>query len=278
VPSSGPVTQRPSPSPSGPAPETPGASAETTPESLEGENSEGADEPKRVKKLGGFRLFRAAVAANIGYTSGTSDRNGLFDRQKSIDASVAAMMPVMTGGGDLGTDAFGGFFAGGLVDIEVVQINLWAEYQQFFAGGGMWSLLAGYDHEFSLGKRARFDLGAGFGLMKVFLNNALEQFYVDTSDPTQTDLATTGMEVRGMATLPIKLFGPVFTGPTAMLGYHYLFSANDEAVVAEKGLHFSAAWTVRLDFSLNRRKKNPDYDAEAAKKAKRAKRAEKAAR
>ncbi len=65
---------------------------------------------------------------------------------------------------------------------------------------------------------------------------------------------TLGIEGRAMIDLHIKIVGPLFTGPYAMLGYHYLWSANAAEVTKEKGLHFSAMWKVRLDFALRKSK------------------------
>lgn len=160
-----------------------------------------------------------------------------------------------TGGGDLGQTTFGGLSYGAIVDLEFVGLNVWLDFNKFVNPGGMWSLLLGYDHEVGLKHWGRLDLGGGFGMMKVFLGDALESLYLDTDDPTKTNIGTTGMEFRGMVDLQLRIAGPLFTGPGVMLGYHYLWSANAAEVTKEKGLHYSAMWNMRLDFALRKTKK-----------------------
>ncbi len=223
-------------------------------------NPESEEKPEREPwKLGGFRMFRFGIAAKIGYTHGTSQKNGIFDRDKSIMDSIENMEVTMSGAGDLGETRFGGPMYGGILDLEVFGVNAWLDFHKFFRPGGMLSLLAGYDHEFGLGRRLRLDIGAAFGMQRVFLGEGLTAFYdditVDPDNPLATNVATTGIEARLMADLHIHLAGPLYTGPGAMLGYHYLFSANSAEVTEEKGLHYSFAWSVRVDFALpsNRR-------------------------
>jgi hypothetical protein len=126
---------------------------------------------------------------------------------------------------------------------------VWLDFHKFFRPGGMWSLLLGYDHEFGFGKRLRLDVGLGVGLNQVFLGKVLSNLYYDKDNPEAVNIGTLGVEGRGQVDLHIKLVGPLFTGPYAMLGYHYLWSANAAEVTAEKGLHYSAGWTLRVDFA-----------------------------
>ncbi|MCB1575675.1 MAG: hypothetical protein KDI80_17005, partial [Xanthomonadales bacterium] len=188
----------------------------------------------------------------FGYTSGTSQRNGLFDTEKSISESIDNMEVTMTGAGALEDARFGGLMWGGIIDLEVFGVNAWFDFHKFFNPGGMFSLLLGYDHEFGLHKRLRLDVGAGFGLQKVFIGDALEGLYVNPDDPLATNIATLGVEGRLSADLLIWLIGPLFTGPGVMGGYHYLFSANAAEVVEEKGFHYSFAWSLRVDFAIPR--------------------------
>jgi hypothetical protein len=220
---------------------------QTEPVAAEPEAEE--EEPETYRKLGGFRLFRVGIAAKIGYTHGTSDKNGLFDRDKSIADSIDNMMVTTSGAGALGKTQFGGPQYGFILDAEIVGINAWLDFHKFFRPGGMWSLLLGYDHEFGFGKRLRLDVGVAGGLNQVFLGKALSNLYYDKSNPQAVNIGTTGIEGRAMADLHIKLVGPLFTGPYAMIGYHYLFSANASEVTREKGLHYSVGWTVRVDFA-----------------------------
>ncbi|MGB1012966.1 MAG: hypothetical protein ACPG4T_02445 [Nannocystaceae bacterium] len=215
---------------------------------------EASDEDKPSPwKLGGFRLFRFGFAAKVGYTHGTSQKNGIFDRDKSIQDSIDNMEITMSGAGDLGETQFGGPMYGGILDLEVFGVNAWLDFQKFFKPGGMVSALIGYDHEFGLGRRLRLDIGAAFGMQHVFLGDQLLSFYdeitIDPDNPLATDVATTGIEARLMADLHIHLAGPLYTGPGAMLGYHYLFSANTAEVTEEKGLHYGFGWSVRVDFA-----------------------------
>ena len=242
--------------PSKPNPQTPATTTEgpelppepdldAEPEAVEPEEQE----EESYKKLGGFRLFRLGLAAKIGYTHGTSNKNGLYDRDKSIQNSIDNMMVGVSGAGDLGKTKFGGFQYGFILDAEVVGINVWLDFHKFFTPGGMWSLLLGYDHEFGFGKRLRLDVGVGGGLNQVFLGKVLSSLYYDQDNPEAVNIGTLGVEGRAMVDLHIKLVGPLFTGPYVMLGYHYLWSANVEEVTAEKGLHYSAGWTLRLDLA-----------------------------
>ena len=230
----------------GPTPAS-NADAPAEPDAKE-EEPEEEEEEESFKKLGGFRLFRVGIAAKIGYTHGTSAKNGLYDRDKSIQDSIDNMMVTTSGAGDLGQTKFGGFAYGFILDAEVVGINVWLDFHKFFQPGGMWSLLLGYDHEFGFGKRLRLDVGVAGGLNQVFLGSALSGLYYDKDNPEAVNIGTLGAEGRGMVDLHIKLVGPLFTGPYAMIGYHYLWSANVEEVTAEKGLHYSAGWSMRLDF------------------------------
>ncbi|NVB37550.1 hypothetical protein G6O69_06880 [Pseudenhygromyxa sp. WMMC2535] len=213
------------------------------------EDEEPEYEEKTYRKLGGFRLFRVGIAPRIGYTHGTSDKNGIFDRDKSIQSSIDNGEVTATGAGDLGTTKFGGFQYGFILDAEVVGINVWLDFHKFFRPGGMWSLMLGYDHEFGFGERLRLDVGVGGGLNNVFLGDSLSALYYDEDNPESVNIATLGVEGRAMADLHIKLVGPLFTGPYAFLGYHYLWSANVSEVTVEKGLHYSLGWSLRLDFA-----------------------------
>ena len=217
------------------------------------EEAQAAEEKeKKEGRFGGLKLFRIAFWPKIGYTHGTSDKNGIFDREKSIEASVENMEATMTGAGDLGKTQFGGPMYGFEVDIEVFFINAWLDFHKFFRPGGMWSLLIGYDHEFDLHDRVRFNLGAGFGMMRVFLGSALEDLYYDKDNPMAVNIATAGIEGRLLAGFDFRLAGPLYTGPQFMGGYHYLWSANVDEVTKEKGFHYSAAWNLKLQFEFPR--------------------------
>jgi hypothetical protein len=252
----GPTVQRPggtTPKPVVPPPEAKPAPVEpeSEPESKPAEEETDAkkDDDKPKKKLGGFRLARLGVFAKLGYTNGVSQKNGIFDRNKSLQDSINNQDPTLSGAGDLGTTRFGGFQGGFGIDAEVVGINAWFDFHKFFRPGGMWSVLLGYDHEFGFGERYRLDVGAGVGVQKVFLGKALENLYYDKSNPTAVNIGTLGIEARAMADFHIKIVGPLFTGPYAMIGYHYLWSANAAEVTAEKGMHFSLGWTLRIDLA-----------------------------
>jgi hypothetical protein len=158
-------------------------------------------------------------------------------------------MVTASGAGDLGKTKFGGFQYGFILDAEIIGINAWLDFHKFFNPGGMWSLLLGYDHEFGFGKRLRLDVGVAGGLNHVFLGEALADLYYDKDNPEAVNIGTLGVEGRAMVDLHIKIVGPLFTGPYAMLGYHYLWSADAAEVTAEKGLHYSAGWSLRLDFA-----------------------------
>ena len=250
---SGPSSSSPSTPSEGPA-EPP----EQEPELDAGEQDQAEEKDEPKKNLGGFRLFRIGLAPKIGYTHGTSDKEGLFDREKSIQDSIDNMELTTSGAGDLGQTQFGGFQYGFILDVELVGINVWLDFHKFFRPGGMWSLLLGYDHEFGFGERLRLDVGVAGGLNQVFLGDVLKSLYYDQNDPTAVNIGTLGVEGRAMVDLHIKVVGPLYTGPYALLGYHYLWSANVDEVTAEKGLHYSAGWSVRLDFAapkiLGRRK------------------------
>jgi hypothetical protein len=157
------------------------------------------------------------------------------------------MMLTTSGAGALGKTQFGGPQFGFVLDAEVVGINAWLDFHKFFRPGGMWSLLLGYDHEFGFGRRLRLDVGIGGGLNQVFLGKVLSGLYYDQDNPEAVNIGTLGVEGRGMVDFHIKIVGPLFTGPYAMIGYHYLWSANTSEVTSEKGLHYSVGWTLRLD-------------------------------
>jgi hypothetical protein len=237
-----PTTQSTTPAPTeGPAP---------APEPEPKQDPEDAQDEKKPKNLGGFRLFRIGLAANVGYLSGTSQKNGLFDRNKSIMDSINNQDPTISGAGDLGKYKYGGPDFGFTVDAEVVGINVWLDFHKFMlTQGGNFSLLLGYDHEFGFGKRLRLDVGVGGGMHKAFLGSVLSGFYYDKDNPLATNIGTLGVEGRGMVNFHIKIVGPLFTGPYALLGYHYLWSANAAEVTAEKGLHYAVGWSLRLDFA-----------------------------
>ncbi|HVI01610.1 MAG TPA: hypothetical protein VM869_23000 [Enhygromyxa sp.] len=258
-PATGPAVQKPTAKPVTPAvppsPPAPVVEPEPQPQAQAVEEPEPKLEPEpeeeeeSYRKLGGIRLFRIGLAAKIGYTHGTSDKNGLYDRDKSIQDSIDNMMVTSSGAGDLGETKFGGFQYGFILDAEVIGINAWLDFHKFFNPGGMWSLLLGYDHEFGFGKRLRLDIGVAGGLNHVFLGDALSDLYYDKDNPEAVNIGTLGVEGRAMVDLHIKIVGPLFTGPYAMLGYHYLWSADAAEVTAEKGLHYSAGWTLRIDFA-----------------------------
>lgn len=235
--------------PSTPEGPQPAPESKTELESPETDEKGEKDEDESYKKLGGFRLFRIGLAPKIGYTHGTSQKDGLFDRDKSIEDSINNGEVTMSGAGDLGQTNFGGPQWGFILDAEVVGINVWLDFHKFFRPGGMWSLLLGYDHEFGFGRRLRLDVGFGGGLNNVFLGDALQDLYYDEDNPESINIATLGVEGRVSADLHIKIAGPLYTGPGLMLGYHYLWSANAAEVTVEKGLHYSAAWSLRLDFA-----------------------------
>ncbi|PRQ04814.1 hypothetical protein [Enhygromyxa salina] len=256
-----PAAVAPAPTPPTSSVEGPAPAAEPDSAAVEPEPEADPPEEQSFRPLGGVRLIRLGLAARVGYTHGTSAKNGLFDRDKSIQDSVNNMMVTTSGAGDLGKTRFGGFDYGFILDAEVVGINVWLDFHKFFNPGGMWSLLLGYDHEFGFGKRLRLDVGVAGGLNHVFLGSVLEDLYYDKENPEAVNIGTLGVEGRGMVDLHIKLVGPLYTGPYALIGYHYLWSANVEEVTAEKGLHYSAGWSLRLDFAapklLGGRKKKP---------------------
>lgn len=246
-----------------PAPETaaepetpapgPAAEAEEDPWAEHNDEAEDRREKKeRREKFGGIKFFRLGIYGKTGYTHGTSQRNGLFDRQKSIDASIENMEATMVGGGDLGRNDFGGWQYGFEVDLEVFFVNAWLDFHKFYNPGGMWSLLIGYDHEFRLHDRIYFNLGLGGGMMRVFLGDVLEDLYFDRDNPEAINIATAGLEARGLASFDFRIAGPLFFTPSFLLGYHYLWSADAEAVTAERGLHYAAQAGLKLMFMLPR--------------------------
>lgn len=258
TPSTGAVTPAAAPEPTsaqtGAAPGGASAQEQTTsqPEGPENAPAETSDKPEKPeKKKFPFKFFRIGVQGKLMYTHGTSDKNGLFDRDKSIEDSIENGMVTMSGAGDLGETQFGGFAGGFLVDLELFGINAWFDFHKFFTPGGMWSLLAGYDHDFSFAKdRLNLNIGLGFGLQKVFLGPALSELYYDEDNPESVNIGTTGIEMRAMVGLDIKIVGPLYTGPALFGGYHYLWTANSAEVTVEKGLHYSAGWNLSLRFAL----------------------------
>jgi hypothetical protein len=257
-----PPSQVPTGAPQEPAePPTPEAKREgpEEPSGLEGvdesaDDEESEEKDRRARKLGGFRFVRIGIAPKIGYTNGTSKRNGVFDREKSLEQSMQQGQVVVASGDDEDV-RFGGGMWGFEADLEFFGVNVLLDFHKFFRPGGMWSLLLGYDHEIGLGKkkeRLRLDVGGHFGMMRVFLGEALEDLYYDSNNPEAVNIATAGIEFRLMTALQIKIAGPLFTGPALMGGWHYLWTANAQKATKEQGLHFNAAWTLRLDFAIPR--------------------------
>jgi len=162
------------------------------------------DEPKEV--LGGYRLFRFGLVGKVGYYHGASQRNGLYDRDRMIDASV-----------DGGDTAFGGGVYGATMDLEVVGLNLWVDFNKFFRPGGNWAVLLGFDHEFGFNSWLRLDVGGGAGFSQVWLGGRLRDLY-DHPNSDRYTIGTTGLEARAMANLQFRIKGPLFTGPGAMIG------------------------------------------------------------
>ncbi len=268
-----PVVPAPTPAPdpaaaSAPAPAP--TSAPAAEEDLWAEQNEQAEEKREAKerkeKFGGIKFFRLGIYGKTGYTHGTSQKNGLFDRQKSIDASIENMEATMVGAGDLGRNDFGGFQYGFEVDLEVFFVNAWLDFHKFYNPGGMWSLLIGYDHEFRLHDRIYFNLGLGGGMMRVFLGDVLEDLYFDRDNPEAINIATAGLEARGLASFDFRIAGPLFFTPSFLLGYHYLWSADATEVTAEKGLHYAAQAGLKLMFMLPRESRTkPDKKGRGAK-------------
>ncbi len=207
-------------------------------------------EPESKKKYGGFKYFRFGIWPHLGYTNGTSQKNGIFDQSRTIEQAMMTGQVDPVGAGDLGKTRFGGGMYGFQVDLEAFFVNLWFDFHKFFTPGGMFSVLIGYDHEFYLHRRVHWNLGAGFGFMRIFLGKPLEKLYYDASNPMSTSIATAGIEARLITSFDFKLVGPLYTGPWLMLGYHHLFTANVEEVTKEKGIHYSFAWTLKLEFTV----------------------------
>lgn len=235
----------------GPAPQ-PAPSSDTDPDNPDDPDDPGDDakEGKRSQRFGGLKFFRLAISPKFGWTDGVSEKNGLFDLQATIDASIQNGQGTIAGGGTLGAARFGGLAYGFDLDLEIVFINIWADLDKFINPGGMWSVRLGYDHDFRPHERVNINLGVGAGFMRIFLGDALEQLDFDPNDPTKTDIARAGVVTRANLNLDIWLAGPLYTGPQFMVGYHYLFSANDESVISEQGMHYSAAWNLKLRFAL----------------------------
>ncbi len=262
------------PPPAAPAPQQPsapppsaGASSSPAPTAAPASSAEGPEEEGRgwaeedeeegeggppKERFGGIKFFRIGIMPKIGYTHGTSQKNGLFDRDKSIEASIENMEATMVGAGDLGRNDFGGPQYGFEVDLEIFFVNAWLDFHKFFNPGGMWSVLIGYDHEFRLHDRIYFNLGLGGGMMRVFLGDVLEDLYFDKNNPEAINIATAGLEARGMASFDFRIAGPLFFTPSFLLGYHYLWSADATEVTAEKGLHYAAQGGLKLMFMLPR--------------------------
>ncbi|MGB1701210.1 MAG: hypothetical protein ACPHRO_14730, partial [Nannocystaceae bacterium] len=196
-----------------------------------------AEGKKRSERFGGRKFFRFAISPRFGWTNGVSQKNGLFDLQSTINSSIQNMEGTITGAGDLGREGFGGWAYGFDIDLEILFINIWADFDKFINPGGMWTLRVGYDHDFRPHERININLGLGPGFMRIFLGDALEQLDFDPDDPTKTDIARAGFVTRLNLNFDIWLAGPLYTGPQFMVGYHYLFSADDESVIAEKGMH-----------------------------------------
>ena len=205
---------------------------------------------RRSRRLGGFRLARFGVAAKTGYTHGTSATSGLFSRDQSLQDSLSNASPTLATGGS-GSEQYGGFQSGFILDAEVVGLNLWLDFHKFYTPGGMWSLLLGYDHEFGFGRRVRLDVGAGGGVSHMFFGQLAAAISNPLGSET-SELGAAGLEARASADLHIKLIGPLYTGPSAMVGYHYLWAASTSDVTVERGLHYSFGWTLRLDLATPR--------------------------
>ena len=256
-PAPAPVVQKPTPPPQKPKPPPPRAThkpepkpAETKPETkTEAPEDEDEDELEGDKpRYRRFKFLRLAASGKLGYTNGTSQRNGVFDKERTIES-------VMMGGtepvaGENSEQSYGGGMGGGELDLEVFGINVWLDLQKFFQPGGMLALMVGYDHEFWFHERVRFDPGLGFGFMRIFLGGPLEDLYYNEDNVETTNIATAGIAGRLMLNLHIRIWGPFYTGPQFMLGYHYLFSANQDEVTKERGLHYSPAWNFRAEFVL----------------------------
>ena len=219
----------------------------------DGSESASVPEPegkKRSERFGGRKFFRLAISPRFGWTNGVSQKNGLFDLQSTIDSSIQNMQGTIAGAGDLGKEGFGGWAYGFDVDLEIFFLNIWADFDKFLNPGGMWTLRLGYDHDFRPHERVNINLGFGGGFMRIFLGDALEQLDFDPDDPTKTDIARAGFVTRLNLNVDIWLAGPLYTGPQLMVGYHYLFSVNDESVISEQGMHYAAAWNLKLRFAL----------------------------
>jgi len=214
---------------------------------------EGKPEPEAEKKgeerWRKIKFFRLGLWPRLGYAHGTSQNNGIFDRDRTIEhVSEGGQGPV--GADDLEDTQFGGGMGGAELDLEIFLINVWLDFHKFFTPGGMLSLLVGYDHEFWLHRVVRLDVGLGFGFMRVFLGGPLEKLYYDPDEVEATNVANAGIEGRLFTDLRFRIWKPLYTGPQFSLGYHYLFTANTEEVTKERGLHYVAAWTFGFEFTL----------------------------
>lgn len=249
----GPPANDPVPAWSEPPPDDAGTSEGPSEASATDDAGEAESEPeekKRSERFGGRKFFRLAISPRFGWTNGVSQKNGLFDLQSTIDSSIQNGQGTIAGAGDLGTEGFGGWAYGFDVDLELFFLNIWADFDKFLNPGGMWTLRIGYDHDFRPHERVNINLGFGAGFMRIFLGEALEQLDFDPTDPTKTDIARAGVVSRLNLNLDIWLAGPLYTGPQLMVGYHYLFSANDKSVISEQGMHYAAAWNLKLRFAF----------------------------
>jgi hypothetical protein len=224
--------------------------ANATDDTGDAESEPESEETKRSERFKGRKFFRLAISPRFGWTNGVSQKNGLFDLQSTIDSSIQNGEGTIAGGGDLGTEGFGGWAYGFDVDLELFFLNIWADFDKFLNPGGMWTLRLGYDHDFRPHERININLGFSAGFMRIFLGDALEQLDFDPTDPTKTDIARAGVVSRLNLNLDIWLAGPLYTGPQLMVGYHYLFSANDKSVISEQGMHYAAAWNLKLRFAF----------------------------
>jgi hypothetical protein len=217
--------------------------------SSQGETPEPEAEKKGEERWRKIKFFRLGLWPRLGYAHGTSQNNGIFDRDRTIEhVSEGGQGPV--GADDLADTQFGGGMGGAELDLEIFLINVWLDFHKFFTPGGMLSLLVGYDHEFWLHRVVRLDVGLGFGFMRVFLGGPLEKLYYDADNVESTNVANAGIEGRLFTNLRFRIWKPLYTGPQFSLGYHYLFTANTEEVTKERGLHYAVAWTFGFEFAL----------------------------
>lgn len=251
-PDPGPLTEEPPPEP---VKEEPPAQAQPDEDKAD-DGDDGADpkkDKKKDKSYKKFKFFRFGFWPKFGYTDGTSQKNGIFDKEKTIENAMMGGDLEPVGGGN-STERFGGLMYGGTVDIEIFFANIWVDFQKFFNPGGMISLMLGYDHEFWPHRVVRIDLGAGFGFHRIFLGGPLEDLYYDPSNPEAVNIATAGIAGRIMTSLEFRLYGPLYLGPRFDVGYHYLFTANVDEVTKERGLHWSAAIALKTEFTIPRTK------------------------